>query len=470
MARQRLRFRGDAVASRQTKPRRIGAFARARRFFGDRRGNFAVLFALTAPIFVLIVGLGLDYLDGLTFKTRWDAAADFGALAAVKAAQAYASANAATQNAPDLQADASAAGSAAGLKAFNANAGASESNAVVTPQVTMTVTGSKFTATVSYAGTIKGNFGGWVGINQLAISGTSVASGTSPTFSNYYFIIDISQSMGVAATATDMQNLFDRTTAYGNGGCVFGCHIAELGATYSNEFLAHAVSPYITLRIDAAKSAIQSVLSDAQSNFGSSGNVQFAIYTMQQNPSTGTVLVQVAGLSSNYSGLSTAVDNVDLDPNVVAGLGDSDFTASMNQFQTNVVSSASSGGGASPSTPINYVFIITDGVQDVFCAVGVDGHCTGPFDPSLCASMKSKATVGVIYTTYLPIYTNNNPAFGFHPAYAFLVQPFASQIAPNLQACASGANWYYEASDGPALNAAMQQLFTSTFSALALVR
>lgn len=452
---------------------RLGLRLALRRLGRSNRGNFAVLFALSAPVLVLIVGLGLDYLQGLSFKSRWDTAADAAALTAVKSAQAYVTANAANQDPQTLQSNAQAAGVAAGLKAFSANAGASASNGSVTPGIVMSVNGIKYTATVTYSGSIASNFGGLVNVNNLSIAGTSVATAQTKTYINYYFIVDVSQSMGVGSTATDMQNLYNRTQAYGNSGvdgepgCVFGCHVVMPGNTYTNEYLAHNVSPAITLRIDAAKTAMQNVLADAQQEVGDAGNLQFAIYTMQQDPGTGVLLNQVSGLSSSFGNLSTAVGGIALGNNTTAGLGDTNFTGSLTQFQNTVLSLASSGNGASPSTPINYVFIITDGVQDLPCNNWI-GHCAAAFDPALCAPLQANATVGVIYTTYLPVYQNNNPYDGYDSGYNALVLPIASQIAPNLQACATGPNWYYEATDGPALNAAMLRLFASTTAALAL--
>jgi hypothetical protein len=86
-------------------------------------------------------------------------------------------------------------------------------------------------------------------------------------------------------------------------------------------------------------------------------------------------------------------------------------------------------------------------------------HCTAPFDPSVCQTYKdSGITVGVIYTTYLPIL--NNPTDGstaLNRDYQNLVQPNA-KISPSLQACAS-PDWYAEASDGPAIGAAIDKMF-----------
>jgi len=282
--------------------------------------------------------------------------------------------------------------------------------------------------------------------------------------------------MGVGATAADMANLYSRTKAMGysdNGelGCVFGCHVPSGSRQYSNEYVAHNLGPNITLRIDAAKTAMQNVIADAKRASNGINSIQFAIYTMQQDPSTGIVLNTVAPLSSNYSSLSQAISAIELgNNNGWVGYGDSNLSSSLSQFASAVWSTAPSGDGSAAATPLNVVFIITDGVQDTTGWWCFWTHCTGPFDPSNCTPLKSKATVGVIYTTYLPVYNNNDPAQGLEYGYANMVAPFAAQIAPNLQACASNSQYYYEATDGPALDKAMATLFASTYSTLQVMQ
>lgn len=58
--------------------------------------------------------------------------------------------------------------------------------------------------------------------------------------------------------------------------------------------------------------------------------------------------------------------------------------------------------------------------------------------------------MGVVYTTYIP--------FPNEPAYRDLVQGFQRNIGSNLSKCAT-SGYYYEASDGPAIQAAVKALF-----------
>jgi hypothetical protein len=281
---------------------------------------------------------------------------------------------------------------------------------------------------------------------------------------NYYIAVDISQSMGIGSTTTDQTNLFNLIKAMGyteegETGCVFGCHVAMDGHPYSNEQIAHGASPPITLRIDAAKAAIQDVITQAKQYAGAAGNIQIALYTMQLNPfSTASKLVQVSALSSNYTALTSAAGSIDLGPNTSTGMGDSDMADALTQLSGIV---PANGNGFSASSPLNYALVITDGMMDIPCN-NWNGHCSGAMPSYYCSGLQANATVGVVYSTYPPIYANNNSANGYEINYASIVAPYVSGVQPNLQACASNSNLFYVATDGPTLVSALQSLFQST--------
>jgi len=438
---------------------------------GDRRASFAVTFSLTVPVLVLLAGLGVDYLTGLSFKSRWDAAADAAALAAVQAADSYVKNNASTMASQTLMANAVSYGNTAGTQAFNANAGTSEATGSVTPTVVVSQSGNSFTATATYVGAVPTHFGGLVGVRDFGVGGFAVASATLATYINYYILVDISQSMGIGDTTTDMTNLYNVTHAMGYSddnepGCVFGCHVAVQGRPLTNEQVAHNAG--ITLRIDSAKAAIQTVVNQAKTN-AINGNIQIGIYTLQENQSTtppnpAYQPMTIQGMTNNYTALTTAVGTIDLGPNVTNGYGDSDMVDSINYFTSKILPT-NNGTGYSANSPKNYVFLITDGLEDTPGWCNFTFHCTGVLPSTACAQMQTQATVGVIYTTYLPIYTNNDSSQGYDSEYALLVQPYQSQIQPSLLSCASSSQFFFQADNGPALIAAMNALFVASTTA-----
>jgi Flp pilus assembly protein TadG len=81
-----------------------------RRFRADRRGNIAMIAALSILGLVGSAGIGIVYYNALAAKTRLDLASDAAAIAAINAAQSYIEANSATQADPALSTAAEAAG------------------------------------------------------------------------------------------------------------------------------------------------------------------------------------------------------------------------------------------------------------------------------------------------------------------------------------------------------------------------
>jgi hypothetical protein len=284
--------------------------------------------------------------------------------------------------------------------------------------------------------------------------------------------------MGIAATQADMDALYNRVVAYKNHsnsepGCVFGCHVkanVQGGSgvqPYTNEDLAHNTlanyGPRINLRIDAAVSAIQSIIGTASSIAASTKNIQFALYTIQLDPATNKLVTPVASMSSDYASLQNAAATIDLGNNDQGGEGDSDFPNELDTFNTMLVNNGitTNGNGASATSPLNFVFIITDGLYDV----NGSNHITGAFNPSNCDKLKTKATVGTIYTTYSTIWANNVPGGTPNSDFKWLVQKYTTPtdyIAQGLLNCATSASYAFQANDGPDIVAAMQSLFQRT--------
>jgi hypothetical protein len=170
-------------------------------------------------------------------------------------------------------------------------------------------------------------------------------------------------------------------------------------------------------------------------------------------------LIRSAPLSVSWSALQSAAAGITLGPNNGGGTGDSFLAEPLADLRGRI---PASGDGSTQAQARAFLFIITDGLRDVRGSCW-GGHCKAAFDPAACQTYKdANITVGVIYTTYLPILKNPNiPSTGLLSEYQLLVQPHAAQIAPNLRACAS-PGWYAEASDGPSIDAALARMFDQT--------
>jgi hypothetical protein len=380
------------------------------------------------------------------------------------------------------------------LAQFGANTWAVNSAAVpVTPTmaggattpVTVTNSGVTYTATLSYTANVPISFGGILGFGSMPISGKATASTTTVTYIRYYILVDVSQSMGVADTVGDEQKLYTAVmntpnmASEGEPGCAFACHVpmqanSNIIQPETNEALARANG--VTLRIDSAIVAIQSMITAAEGDQNATTpNISIGIYTMSNYGASITNtnnISQIAAPTYNLSSLPALVSTIDLGNNNSSGVGDSNFNnTSPNQFSAFVAASniKSQGTGASPSSPINYVFLITDGLSDT---TGCYYHCTGALNPAQCQKyLWPVANVGVIYTIYNPIYINPyNTSLGTESNYNLFVAPYVSQIQPNLQACSTSIQLFYPASDQSQIVAGMNTIFQNSQKAQRLTQ
>ena len=431
----------------------------------DQKANVLIIVGLAAPVIFGTAGFAVDYGYASYLKRSLDQAADASALAATS--QSAAASGGGYSNTSWLR--------TFGVNTFTGNT--SKLNISVTPTMTVTskLDGSGgVIATTSYTYNVPTYFSSFLGIPTIPIAGTATATANPITYIDYYILVDISQSMGIGATQSDMNALYARTLAAGNEGCVFGCHVTAPGDKAINEQLAHNQSPRITLRIDSAVAAIQNIIADAQAAAGTQKNIRIGLYTMSDDPTTGGQQVNtISSPTSDYAGLTTKAAAITLGNNTSAGVGDSNFSPQVTKFNALV---SANGTGLLSSSPKNYAFIITDALTDYAGSSCTYGHCTSAFDPSNCTTLKLKATVGTIYTTYLPIYLNNNSTpnsngtYNYDGRYTPLAKPYIAQLAPNMQICATNTSLYYEASDGPAINAAMKALFASTLQTARLTQ
>ncbi|WP_132252430.1 TadE/TadG family type IV pilus assembly protein [Methylobacterium segetis] len=454
-------------AGRRPGRRASEEFSRARSTWSAARdGNISILFGLLILPLIGTVGLAIDYGQLLIARTACQTGADSAAL--------YASGVAKTliqQSDGSATAVAAAFGEAKSRSEalFNAHV-ARTGKLSVAATVTLTKTGQRIDAAAGYAVSTRTTFGGLFGVRSLSAIGQAVSSASMPLYTDLYMALDVSQSMGLAATKTGAQDLFRLTLKSekdaGNKspkGCVFGCHVVQNGSAVPLSYETLARNAGIPLRIDVLRDAVSRTISTAEADARAVGtsNYRIGLYTMGLASANATTsgLVELAPLSTNWASLKTAAAGITLGPNNGGGTGDTFLTEPLNALRGRV---PTSGDGNTQAQSRAFLFIITDGLPDVKGAC-TSGHCTAPFDPAVCQTYKSaNVTVGVIYTTFLPIL--NNPTDGstaLNGDYKNLVLPHADKIAPSLQACAS-PGWYAEASDGPAIDAALARMFAQT--------
>jgi len=206
----------------------------AAKFGRSRRGNVAVICALTAVPLVSAAGCVIDYSMASLVKTKLQAAADAASLATV------------SHNSPVVSTatgmsgnGAISGGSTTAINYFNANlttTAASSGYTNLTSSANVTRSGLTLTANISFTAQVPTLFMGIVGIRTVSISGSSTASYTLPTYINFYLMLDVSGSMSFPSTAAEQARLMavNPDNNLGNPGypqgCQFACHFAAQGA------------------------------------------------------------------------------------------------------------------------------------------------------------------------------------------------------------------------------------------------
>ena len=153
-------------------------------------------FALAAIPIILSVGAAVDYSFANRTKTVLDSIADAASLSAVSQSALSLSAAKEQKNA---------------VKFFKAQATSLKRGSLGTVSAKVTDGSQGRTAVVTYTASVPTAFMGLVGINNIAIAGSSTAASAIPTYMDFYMLLDNTPSMGVGATPADVAKMVANT-------------------------------------------------------------------------------------------------------------------------------------------------------------------------------------------------------------------------------------------------------------------
>lgn len=441
-----------------------------RSFIGDRRGNVAAIFAVMLVPMVFMSGMALDFSNAMQKRAKLNAAADAAALAAVT---------------PAMMTQSDAAATTAATNIFSAQASSISGLNYNAPTVTVSHAGLYRTVTVSYTASSVDNFPNVLGKQTWSLSGTSQASSYTAPNINFYLLLDNSPSMAIAATTAGISSMLAATAnapsnGQNAGGCAFACHeynpsADNLGNPGGEDNYTLAKNLGVKTRIENLATATQALMSTAASTeAANNATYKMAIYTFNNS---GTSTVQP--LTSNLTTAATAAGTIDvlevyeesnggmLSPTDVNDDTDTDFESAISQINGVM---PNPGTGASTSTPQEVLFIVSDGVDDESnssCSQPLSHgspiyRCMQPFNTTTCTTIQNRGIlIAVLYTVYLPLTTNT--------FYNQWIAPFQSQIATNMQNCASPGLFFSVTTDGD-ITAAMQTMFTQAVATARLTK
>ena len=428
----------------------------------DDRANVAVTFGIVAIPVIVSVGAAIDYSVAVRTKSVLDGIADATSLSTV--GQSALAISSSTE-----QKDA--------VKFFKAQSALLKTGTISAVKAKVTDSTSGRTAVVTYTAQVPTAFMSIIGLSSITVSGSSTAASATPTYIDFYLLLDNSPSMGVGATPADVATMVANTPDQ----CAFACHELD---TSPNDYYGLAKKLGVTMRIDVVRSATQQLMDTATSTQVIANQFRAAIYTFGSSAASAG-LTKIFPLSSSLSSAKTAAANIDLMTvpyQNYASDTDTNFDSALPAINSII---ATPGDGSSPSVPQKVLFFVSDGVADANTAScsqpttpGQDPQtgqtytrCQEPLDVSWCDSIKARGIkIAVLYTTYLALPTNSWYMTWIDP---FNQGPYApsvnSQIAANMQSCAS-PGFYFEVSPTDGIAQAMIALFQKAVLAARITR
>ncbi|WP_183830482.1 hypothetical protein, partial [Rhizobium sp. BK377] len=303
------------------------------------------------------------------------------------------------------------------------------------------------------------------------ISGTATAQYETPSYMDFFMLLDNTPSMGVAATAADITAM-KKATANGHDGgkdknCAFACHIvSEQGVEDKKSYYNVARNNGVTIRIDVVAAAVKALMAKAKDTQSMPNQFRVAAYTFGKTAQDAkdAKLFKVSDLDYNLSAVAVATDTIKLMSIPYQNYYNdqqTSFDGALKSIESEITGNI--GKGTSNADRQKIVFFVADGVGDSYKAAGCTspkgsngGRCIEPIDTTYCKKLKDRGIkVAVLYTTYLPL-----PDNGFYNDW---VKPFETKIAAKMQECAS-PGFYFAVSPTEGIEEAMKALFLKIVS------
>jgi Flp pilus assembly protein TadG len=487
-------------------------------FAGNTRGNIAVTFAIASLPILTAIGCAVDYSFAVRMKAKLQAAADAATVGAIaQSSPGYTAASAMTGNGTVASANTD----ASNIFTANMNGVTGYTNLVVTP--TVTKTGSTLASNVTFSAKVATTFLRILGASYLnmTVTGTSTSSASLPLYLDFYLMLDVSGSMGLASTTAEMARLSSvNPDNYGKypTGCTFACHFgtqdvcgdSDQKYPTNNYCLGYAISRVsqsafqntlsnnsghlpnswisslpnsllnnlpsvascptdgtnacIQLRADAVGYAVNQLFVTANATAKVTNQFRIGLYPFIQNLYAYFSLTSsINGSPTNSSTINYAAANLasQLDTNLNSSLG-SGGTHFENAFPAMNTIIASVGNGSSTTSTLPYVFLVTDGAEDPQTKGINAGNWNGSNHATTLDPVALCAPLKARGITVSVLYIPYQPISPVNASFANDEDDAANNnipnIPPSLQSCAS-PGFFYTANTPADIAAALNTMF-----------
>ncbi|MCB5205488.1 pilus assembly protein [Neorhizobium sp. T786] len=417
-----------------------------RRLFRDRSGNFGMMTALLAVPIIGTAGLAVDFTNVMFVQNSLQSAADAAALGAINSSSiGVNSAMYMQQNGVIAEAEADAS------KIFAAHLSIMDDVELISSGARIVKEDNQLKARFSYTASVPMTLTRILGKDTVTITGEATAVFQTQTFRDFYLLLDNTPSMGVGATPADVNRMVANTSDK----CAFACHIVKDGVEDKNSYYNKAKKLGVTIRINVVAKATAALMDTATSKRTSTNQYKMAVYTFGEKAED-TKLLEVVGITDDLAKVKSRASLIDLMSIPKQGYDNdqqTNFDRALKDIGTKM---GPPGTGQTSSSPEKIVFFVSDGVGDSYkpskCTKKTTGgRCQEPIDVRECTALKDKGyRIAVLYTTYLPLPTNN--------WYNEWIKPFQTEIAPRMKECAS-PGLFFEVSPTEGISDAMSALF-----------
>ncbi|PDT00085.1 hypothetical protein CO666_32435 [Rhizobium chutanense] len=437
------------------------------RFIFDRSGNFGIMTALLVVPLLGAAGTAVDFGSALSLRTELYAAADAAAVGSITPTS-----QAATQ-ANTMAGDGSLTlGKSEAEKIFFSQMSKKQGDVPVTVDIGVQKKGGTLSSTVTFNATMPTTFMQVLGFDEIAVSGTATAQFETPSYMDFFMLLDNTPSMGVGATTDDIAAM-KKATANGHDGgkdknCAFACHIvSEKGVEDKNSYYNVARNNGVTIRIDVVAAAVKALMAKAEDTQSMPSQFRVAAYTFGKTAQDAKAakLFKVSDLDYDLGAVADATNMIKLMSIPYQNYYNdqqTSFDEALKGIEGEITGTI--GTGTSNADRQKIVFFVADGVGDSYKPAGCTspkgangGRCIEPIDTSYCKKLKDRGIkVAVLYTTYLPLPDNS--------FYKDWVKPFETKIATKMEECAS-PGFYFAVSPTDGIEEAMEALFRKIVSA-----
>ena len=161
-----------------------------------KRGNVAIIFTIAAIPLISAIGCAVDYSLATRMKAKLQTAADAAGIAALsQKSPGFLAASVMTGNGTVT------AGVTDANNVFDANMSGITGYQNLVRSSTVTKTGIKLAASVTYTADVPVTFLKVIGFQKLTVTGVSSSAATLPPYLDFYLTLDVSGSMGLPSTS-----------------------------------------------------------------------------------------------------------------------------------------------------------------------------------------------------------------------------------------------------------------------------